>query len=103
VATGRLAPTAAKHIARVSGSARLDLAWTALDHDLTVREIRSIASTIADGTASTEALLEQGYTPATCTVELSVETYRELRRRASLESVPPGTIVEQALEDRFDE
>jgi hypothetical protein len=36
-------------------------------------------------------------------VELSVETYRELRRRASLESVPPGTIVEQALEDRFDE
>lgn len=103
VATADLAPTAAKHIARVSGSARLDLAWAALDHDLTVREIRSIASTIADGTSSTEALTEHGYTPAQCSVELPVETYRELRRRSSLDSVRPGSIVEQALEEYFSE
>ena len=36
VARGSLAPTAAKHIARVHGEARLALAWGAVDGDLTV-------------------------------------------------------------------
>ena len=43
VAKGEIAPTAAKHIARLGGEARLLLAWAALDHDLTVRQIRSVA------------------------------------------------------------
>jgi len=37
VARGEIAPSAAKHIARVAGESRLLLAWAALDHDLTVR------------------------------------------------------------------
>jgi hypothetical protein len=103
VATGHLAPTAAKHIARVSGAARLDLAWAALDHDLTVREVRAIASTITDGTDPAEALSQHGYTPGACSVELSAEMYRELRRRASRDAVSPGTIVDQALDAHFDQ
>lgn len=46
VAMGEIAPTAAKHIARVSGRARLLLAWAVLDSDLTVRDVRAVASDI---------------------------------------------------------
>jgi len=49
VAMGHIAPTAAKHIARVAGEARLMLAWALLDHDMTVRQVRSVASDVNDG------------------------------------------------------
>ena len=103
VATGEIAPTAAKHIARVGGNARYDLAWAVLDHDLTVREVRSMAGTIADGTPPAEVLAEHDYTPGLCIIQLSMESYRDLRRRATLESSPPDELVEQALEERFEE
>ena len=103
VAIGEIAPTAAKHIARVAGEARLLLAWAAIDGDLTVREVRSVASAVNDGTPIEEALAEHDVTLGQLEVTLSPTTYRDLRRRASIDDVEPGRIVTDALEQYFDE
>ena len=60
VATGRIAPTAAKHIARVAGEARYTLAWAVLDHGLTVREIRAVVSRVNKNQTVEEALEAEG-------------------------------------------
>jgi hypothetical protein len=103
VAKGEIAPTAAKHIARVAGEARLLLAWAVLDHDLTVREVRSAASDIGNGTDVRTALRKQGATLGEITVTISRESYCELRRQASLEDIDPGVVVDAALAERFEE
>lgn len=97
VAMGRIAPTAAKHIARVAGDARFQLAWATVDNDLTVREVRAIASAINEGVPPEEALATHGVTAGELTVRLPMESYRELRRKAAFEGVPPGEIVDRAL------
>ena len=102
VARGRIPPTAAKHVARVSGRARLDLAWAVLDDGLTVREVRAVASAVADGTPTLEALRGRGCEPGRVELDIDPEVYRELRRRASLADAAPGDIVADALERRFD-
>ncbi|MDG5760794.1 hypothetical protein QA600_15760 [Natronococcus sp. A-GB1] len=102
VALGRIAPTAAKHIARVGGEARLLLAWATLDGDLTVREVRSVASAINDGTPVEHALREYDVELGRIEVALSPDSYRDLRRRASIEDVAPGELVTAALEEYFD-
>jgi hypothetical protein len=98
VALGDIAPTAAKHIARVSGDARYHLAWAALDNDLTVRDVRAIASAVADGTPAPDALRDADVTPGEITVELPLDHYRELRRRAALNDRDPGEVVADALD-----
>ena len=98
VAVGHIAPTAAKHIARVDGDARFYLAWALLDHDLTVREIRSLASEINDGTPVEAVLREHGAPPGELSLQLPPETYLELRRRAALEDRSPGDLVAEALD-----
>lgn len=103
VARGDIAPTAAKHIARVSGSARLHLAWAVLDHDLTVRQVRSVASDVNDGTDVERALADRGVNLGEIVVELPPELYCELRRQASLADAPPGEPIADALSARFDE
>ncbi|MDY6818417.1 MAG: hypothetical protein SVG88_07130 [Halobacteriales archaeon] len=103
VARGELAPSAAKHIARVSGEARYLLAWGTLDHDLTVREIRSIASDITDGESPEAALDRRGIALGELTVELPLPVYRELRRTAALEGAPPGDIIATTLRERLGE
>lgn len=102
VARGRIAPTAAKHIARVAGPDRFDLAWAVLDGDLTVREVRRVASEVNDGRPVGEALTERGVRFGRVELRLSPDQYRELRRRASLENRSPGDIVDDALDDYFD-
>ncbi|WP_440763229.1 DUF7119 family protein [Natronorubrum sp. DTA7] len=102
VALGRIAPTAAKHIARVGGEARLLLAWAALDGDLTVREVRSVASAVNDDVSIDQALIDQGVTLGRLELTLTPDTYRDLRRRASVDGVEPGAIVSEALEDYFE-
>ncbi|MFC7131369.1 DUF7119 family protein [Haloferax chudinovii] len=102
VARGRIAPTAAKHIARVSGDARLHLAWATLDAGLTVREVRRLASEVNDGTPAVDALADHGVDIGTLDVTLPADVYLELRRRASLEDTPPGDVVADALEDYLD-
>ena len=99
VALGEIAPTAAKHIARVSGESRFLLAWAALDHDLTVREIRSIASRVNDGTSVEAALAAEDIDLGQLTVSLPPDTYRELRRHAALEGTDPDEIIDRALEE----
>jgi hypothetical protein len=102
VALGRIAPTAAKHIARVSGEARFLLAWAVLDHDLTVRQVRSAASNVNDGMSVERALAADGVDLGHVEVELPLSTYRELRRRATLDDVDPDEVVAGALDDYFE-
>ena len=99
VALGESAPTAAKHVARVSGESRFLLAWAALDHDLTVREVRSIASSVNDGMTVEEALDAEGVDLGALSLSLPPDVYRELRRRAALDDVDPEDVVAEALEE----
>jgi hypothetical protein len=98
VAHGDIAPTAAKHIARVSGVDRYDLAWAAIDADLTVRQVRRIAGEIDGDTSAAAALAANGIEPGRVELSLSVEVYRELRRRAAIENRAPGEMVAEALD-----
>jgi hypothetical protein len=102
VARGEIAPTAAKHVARVSGDARFLLAFAAVDGDLTVREVRRAASAIGAGASVADALADQGVTLGETTVRLPEPTYLELRRRASLANRDPGDIVAEALGEWFE-
>jgi hypothetical protein len=99
VAMGEIAPTAAKHIARVSGEARLHLAFAALDHDMTVRQVRSVASTVNEGADVATALADQGFTLGELTLELPVAVYCSLRRQASLDGESPSERVTRALRE----
>ncbi|GAB3708038.1 DUF7119 family protein [Halorubrum pallidum] len=101
VASGRIAPSAAKHIARLGGTDRYLLAWATIDGDLTVREVRSIASAVNDGSDVESAVREAGVQLGHVGVDLPRDTYVELRRRASNESRAPGDIVAAALDDYF--
>ena len=98
VATGRIAPTAAKHIARARGEARYHLAWAVLDHDLTVREVRTTASDINNGRSVEDALAEQGVDVGEITLSLDAESYRDLRWRAARRGVDPEDVVAEALD-----
>jgi hypothetical protein len=101
VARGEIAPTAAKHIARVSGEARLHLAWAVLDHDLTVRKVRSIASVINDGESAHQALAKEGVRLGEITLDLPIDVYAELRRRASIANEEPGEMVGRIVAEQF--
>jgi hypothetical protein len=103
VATGRIAPTAAKHIARVHGDARYQLAWAVLDHDLTVRQVRAAASEINDGEPVERALRRQGASVGDIHLSLDTDAYRELRRRAAVAGSDPETVVARALEETHPE
>jgi hypothetical protein len=103
VARGDIAPTAAKHIARVSGEARLHLAWAVLDHDLTVRQVRSVASTVNDGVDIEPALRQEGIDLGEITLDLPPDIYCELRRVASLNDREPGAVVDAALSRMFED
>ena len=101
VARGHIAPTAAKHIARVPTEDRYLLAWASLDADLTVRDIRSVASAINDGTDAETALRDHGITPGELTMKLPPAVYVELRHQASMENRLPGDVVADALTEYF--
>ncbi len=101
VARGHIAPTAAKHIGRVPTEDRYLLAWASLDADLTVRDIRSVASAINDGVDAETALREHGITPGELSMTLPPELYSELRHRASMDNCVPGDIVADALSEFF--
>lgn len=102
VALGQIAPTAAKHIARVSGDTRLLLAWATIDGDLTVRQVRRVASAVNDGLALEQVLADEGVTLGQLSVTLPREAYRDLRRRAAIENVEPGVLIADALAGNLD-
>lgn len=101
VARGHITPSAAKHVARLGGTDRYLLAWAAIDGEMTVREVRSVASAVNDGTDVESAVREVGIDLGRLQVDLPLETYVELRRRAAMRNVEPGAIVTAALEDHF--
>jgi hypothetical protein len=98
VARGDIAPTAAKHVARVSGVDRYDLAWAVIDADLTVRQVRRIAGEVGGTTSATEALAARGIDAGGIELGLPTEVYRELRRRAAVADREPSEMVAEALE-----
>ena len=98
VAKGEIAPTAAKHIARVAGESRLLLAWAALDHGLTVRQIRSVASNVNNGATIEDALGAEGYQLGEITIDIHPDAYCKLRRRAALDATEPSAVVTEALD-----
>jgi hypothetical protein len=102
VARGDIAPTAAKHVARVAGDARFYLAWAALDADLTVREVRRVASAVNDGTPVEAALDAQGATLGEMALCVPAPQYLELRRRASLQNRDPDELLAEALDAYFE-
>lgn len=102
VAMGHVAPTAAKHIARVAGESRLMLAWALLDHDMTVRQVRSVASDVNEGQSVAEALKAEDITLGEIGLELDTDVYRELRRRAAIDGQHPGELASELLADRID-
>jgi hypothetical protein len=103
VAKGEIAPTAAKHIARLGGEARLLLAFAALDHDLTVRQIRAVASNVNDGASVADALAAEGYRLGQLTIDIDADAYCKLRRQAALDATDPSAVVAEALESSFDD
>jgi hypothetical protein len=103
VARGEIAPTAAKHIARLSGADRLHLAWAVLDHDMTVRQVRSVASAVDDETDVERALARHGITLGEFELTLPPLVYCELRQQASLDDRDPGDLVADALDAWLDE
>ncbi|ESP87300.1 DUF7119 family protein [Candidatus Halobonum tyrrellensis] len=98
VARGDLAPTAAKHVARVDGEARFALAWAALDDDLTVREVQTMASAVNEGADPETVLREHGVEPGRVELGLPFDAYRRLRVHASMENRDPGEVVADALD-----
>lgn len=98
VANGELAPTAAKHIARVEGIARYDLTWATLDHDLTVREVRALATDLNNYDNPADAFAKHGIELGQVTLELPVELYRELRRQAALNEASLSQFVADRLQ-----
>lgn len=102
VARGTVAPTAAKHIARVGGDDRYALAWATLEHGLTVREIRRLASEVGDGRSVEAALDDRGLTFGRMGLTLPPAQYIELRRRASIENREPDDLVAEALSTYLD-
>jgi len=101
VAGGRIAPSAAKHVARLGGTDRYLLAWATIDGGLTVREVRSVASAVNDGAEVEVAVRETGVELGSLGVRLPLDTYVELRRRASNRNLDPGALVGEALDDYF--
>jgi hypothetical protein len=103
VAVGDIAPTAAKHVARVEGDARYLLAWAVVDDGLTVRQVRDVVGEVTAGTDVEDALREGGADLGTFAVDLPTDLYSELRRRAALTDASPEDVVVAALSAWFDE
>jgi hypothetical protein len=95
---GHIAPTAAKHVARVAGNARFLLAFAVLDGDLTVREVRSVASAVNADTPVAEALADHGVAVGELTTALPPDVYQRLRREAALRNAEPDELVAEALD-----
>lgn len=102
IARGDIPPSAATHIASVTGRARFLLAWAVIDHDLSVEAVGQLASDIKGGTAIETAFRDRDLDLGTMEIALSLPVYRELRRHASLRNDDPEAVVELALRRLFE-
>lgn len=98
IALGVIVPTAAQHIARVEGDARFLLAWAIIDHDLSVRDVRSIVRTVTNGTAMRTVLEEADAVPGQKHVTFPVDLYHELRLEAARQVRDVDEILAEAVQ-----
>lgn len=99
IALGEIVPSAAQHVARVEGEARYLLAWAIIDHDLSVREVRSIASSINEGTSVTVALERHDALPGHKDIAIPIGLYHELRLEAAIQVRDLDEIIVDAVEE----
>ncbi|MFB6086834.1 MAG: hypothetical protein ABEJ84_08555 [Halodesulfurarchaeum sp.] len=99
IALGDIVPSAAQHVARLEGEARYLLAWAIMDHDLSVREVRSVVREVRDGADLEAALAEFDAVPGRTEVELPVDVYHELRLAAAQEVRDVDGLVTEAVEE----
>lgn len=99
IARGDVSPSAAEQIARLSGDARFLLAWAVMDAELSVDEVRQIASEILDGESVENSLANRGVVLGNIHVRLPSVTYRELRRTASLTNQSLDEVVTNAIDE----
>jgi hypothetical protein len=86
----------------VEGDARFLLSWAIIDHDLSVREVRSIASAVTDGESIEEALERFDALPGETEVSLPTDVYHELRLTAAREKRDLDDVVAEAVETWLD-
>jgi hypothetical protein len=99
IAQGDIPPSAAKELARLRGPNRFVIAWTLLDHDITVDEVRRIVTRINNGESIETALETMNITPGSLTITLPVPVYREFRRLVGKHNTTPDHIITQVLEN----
>lgn len=97
IAQGDIPPSAAKELARLPGSERFVIAWSILDHDITVDEVRRIVTRINNGESIESALEAMDITPGSVTVQLSLPVYREFRRIVGIQNTTPDHVVTSLL------
>ena len=97
IALGVIVPTAAQHIARVKGDARFLLAWAIIDHDLSVRDVRSIVTQVSSGTPMRTALEEADAVPGQREVTIPLDLYHELRLEAATQVRDVDEILAEAV------
>jgi hypothetical protein len=102
IALREIVPSAAQHVARVEGDARFLLAWAIIDHDLSVRDVRSIAGAVNDGEPIADVLERFDALPGQTQLSLSTDLYHELRLAAAKEVRDPDSIIAEAIEDWLD-
>jgi hypothetical protein len=98
IALGDIVPSAAKHIARVDGDARFLLAWATLDHDLTVQEVRTIASEVNNGSTIRSVLEEKNVLPGKRPVSIPIDLYHRLRYHAAHDLKDVDEVITEAIE-----
>ncbi|MFW5900759.1 MAG: DUF7119 family protein [Halodesulfurarchaeum sp.] len=99
IALGEIVPSAAQHVARLEGEERYLLAWAIIDHDLSVREVRSIVSDVRDGTNLETALARLDAVPGRTEVTLPVDLYHELRLEAATQVRDVDELLAEAVGD----
>lgn len=99
IAQGDIPPSAAKELARLRGSERFVIAWTILDNDITVDDVRRIVTRINNGETVETALDAMNITPGSFTVTLPLPVYQEFRRLVGIQNETPDHIIATVLED----
>lgn len=99
IAQGDIAPSAAKELARLRGTDRFVIAWTILDHDITVDEVRRIVTRINNGESIEATLGQMEIPPGSITVTLPLDVYRDFRRHVGRQNNTPDTVITTVLKE----
>lgn len=99
IALGEIVPSAAQHVARLEGTERYLLAWAIIDHELSVREVRSVVSDVRDGAELKTALARFDAVPGRTELVLPVDLYHEVRLEAATQVRDVDELLAEAVRD----